>query len=37
MQRRPFLLGCGCLAFAAAAGVRADDYDYQVPPRFARP
>jgi predicted Zn-dependent protease len=37
MQRRPFLLGCGCLAFAAAAGVRADEYDYQVPPRFARP
>jgi len=37
MQRRPFLLGCGCLAFAAAAGVRADEYDYQAPPRFARP
>ncbi|HEX7250713.1 MAG TPA: M48 family metalloprotease [Burkholderiales bacterium] len=37
MQRRPFLLGCGCLAFAAAVGVRADEYDYQVPPRFARP
>jgi len=37
MQRRPFLLGCGCLAFAAAAGVRADEYDYQVPPRFTRP
>jgi predicted Zn-dependent protease len=37
MQRRPFLLGCGCLAFAAAAGVRADEYDYQTPPRFTRP
>jgi len=37
MQRRPFLLGCGCLAFAAAAGVHADEYDYQVPPRFSRP
>lgn len=37
MQRRPFLLGCGCLAFAAAAGLRADEYDYQVPPRFTRP
>jgi beta-barrel assembly-enhancing protease len=37
MQRRPFLLGCGCLAFAAAAGVRADEYDYQAPPRFTRP
>jgi predicted Zn-dependent protease len=37
MQRRPFLLGCGCLAFAAAAGVRADEYDYQMPPRFTRP
>jgi predicted Zn-dependent protease len=37
MQRRPFLLGCGCLAFAAAAGVHADEYDYQPPPRFTRP
>jgi predicted Zn-dependent protease len=37
MRRRPFLLGCGCLAFAAAAGVRADEYDYQAPPRFSRP
>jgi predicted Zn-dependent protease len=37
MRRRPFLLGCGCLAFAAAAGVRADEYDYQMPPRFTRP
>ena len=37
MQRRPFLLGCGCLALAAAAGVRADEYAYQAPPRFARP
>src|SRR5512134_627575 len=37
MQRRPFLLGCGCLAFAAAVGVRADEYDYQAPPRFTRP
>jgi predicted Zn-dependent protease len=37
MRRRPFLLGCGCLAFAAAAGLRADEYDYQAPPRFARP
>jgi predicted Zn-dependent protease len=37
MRRRPFLLGCGCVALAAAAGVRADEYDYQVPPRFARP
>ena len=37
MQRRPFLLGCGCLALAAAAGVRADEYDYQAPPRFSRP
>jgi len=37
MQRRPFLLGCGCLAFAAAAGVHADEYDYQVPLRFSRP
>ena len=37
MQRRPFLLGCGCLALAAATGVRADEYDYQAPPRFSRP
>ena len=37
MRRRPFLLGCGCLAFVAAAGVRADEYDYQAPPRFSRP
>ena len=37
MQRRPFLLGCGCLALAAAVGVRADEYDYQAPPRFSRP
>jgi len=37
MRRRPFLLGCGCLAFAAAAGLRADEYDYQAPARFARP
>jgi beta-barrel assembly-enhancing protease len=37
MQRRPFLLGCGCLALAAALGVRADEYDYQAPPRFSRP
>jgi predicted Zn-dependent protease len=37
MRRRPFLLGCGCLALAAAAGLHADEYDYQVPPRFARP
>lgn len=37
MQRRPFLLGCGCLALAAAAGVRADEYDYRAPPRFVRP
>jgi len=37
MRRRPFLLGCGCLALAAAAGVRADEYDYQAPPRFSRP
>jgi predicted Zn-dependent protease len=37
MRRRPFLLGCGCLAFAAAAGLRADEYDYQAPPRFTRP
>jgi len=37
MQRRPFLLGCAYLALAAAAGVRADEYDYQAPPRFSRP
>ena len=37
MRRRPFLLGCGCLALAAAVGVRADEYDYQAPPRFSRP
>lgn len=37
MRRRPFLLGCGCLALAAAAGLHADEYDYQVPPRFTRP
>lgn len=37
MRRRPFLLGCGCLAFAAAAGLRADEYDYPMPPRFTRP
>jgi len=37
MQRRPFLLGCGYLALAAAAGVRADEYDYQAPLRFSRP
>lgn len=37
MRRRPFLLGCGCLALAAAAGVDAGEYDYQMPPRFARP
>lgn len=37
MRRRPFLFGCACLALAAAAGVRADEYDYQAPPRFSRP
>lgn len=37
MRRRPFLLGCGCLAFATAAGLRADEYEYQAPPRFTRP
>jgi predicted Zn-dependent protease len=37
MRRRPFLLGCGCVAFAAAAGLRANEYDYQAPPRFSRP
>jgi predicted Zn-dependent protease len=37
MRRRPFLFGCGCLALAAAARLRADEYDYQVPPRFKRP
>jgi predicted Zn-dependent protease len=37
MRRRPFLLGCGCLAFAAATGLRADEYDYHTPPRFTRP
>jgi predicted Zn-dependent protease len=37
MRRRPFLFGCACLALAAAAGVLADEYDYQAPPRFSRP
>jgi predicted Zn-dependent protease len=37
MRRRPFLLGCGCLALASATGLRADEYDYRPPPRFSRP